>query len=54
MQTDGETVNVEFFGEHSQADVSAKDCFLYSERIPGRNTKQDKFVEAKYVNFSDD
>ena len=54
MAVDGETVNVEFFGDHSQLDVSAEDCVLYSERTHGRNAKQDLLVKAKKVNFSDD
>lgn len=54
MSLDDETVNVEFFGDHTQADVSPDECLLYSERMPGRNPKQEKFVEAKKVNISDD
>lgn len=50
-KVDDDTVNVEFFGDHSQADVSVEDCFLYSEKMPGRSSKQDKFLEAKNVNF---
>lgn len=49
MQIKGDLVNVEFFGDHTQADIPAKDCFLYSERLPGRNTKQENLILAKKV-----
>ncbi|XP_055306189.1 uncharacterized protein LOC129570556 [Sitodiplosis mosellana] len=47
MLINGKMVNVEFFGDHTQADIPAEDCFLYSERLPGRNTKKDEFITAK-------
>lgn len=34
MSINGNMVNVEFFGEHSQADVLAKHCVLYPKRRP--------------------
>ncbi|XP_055306172.1 MYND-type zinc finger-containing chromatin reader Zmynd8-like [Sitodiplosis mosellana] len=50
MSTDGQTVNVRFFGDETEADVPAESCFLYSETSPTRPTKQKrepkKFKEA--------
>ncbi|XP_055306233.1 MYND-type zinc finger-containing chromatin reader Zmynd8-like [Sitodiplosis mosellana] len=34
MSIDGQLVNVRFFGDHTQADVPASNCLLYSETDP--------------------
>lgn len=39
MSVDEDIVHVRFFGEHSNADVSASKCFLYSEHCP-ENSRQ--------------
>lgn len=40
IDTDDDTVNVEFFDEtHSQADIPADKIMLYSEKLPGNQTK---------------
>lgn len=41
--------NVEFFGDHSQADVPVKDCLLYANHMPGRKTKKLSIIQAKMV-----
>lgn len=46
MSVDGNMVNVEFFGDHKQADVLASNCFLYSTRYPGKIGKNDALQDA--------
>lgn len=43
-------VNVVFFYDHSQDDILAENCFLYADRMPGRNAKSDDFKKAQQVN----
>lgn len=51
MAIRGDTVNVSFFGDHSQFDISVDNCFLYADRLPGRKTKSGEFKEAVAVRF---
>ncbi|XP_055301677.1 MYND-type zinc finger-containing chromatin reader Zmynd8-like [Sitodiplosis mosellana] len=39
MSIDGCKANVEFFGDHTQNDVSLANCFLYSEQFQGKSPK---------------
>lgn len=49
MSVNGNLVNVEFFGEHSQADVPAKLCILYPKRRPVESKKSTPIMVALRV-----
>lgn len=50
MSIDDQQVNVRFFGDHTHADVSAKNCFLYSKKIPkASQTKTPEYRAALKV-----
>lgn len=42
MSIDGQSINVRFFGDHTNAAVSDKNCYFFSEEKPmkARNTSQ--------------
>lgn len=42
-------VSVEFFGDHSQSLVEANNCLLYSNRLPGRRSKNEDYKQAVEV-----
>lgn len=45
-------VNVVYFGEHSQENVLATNCILYTDRLPGKMTKNMQVQKAKEVNIA--
>lgn len=52
MSTCGDKVNVEFFGDHSQADVSFKQCTLYRKNTT-KPVKKDAKKSAPYKLYND-
>lgn len=51
MSVEGHLVNVEFFGDHSQAFVESDKCLLYAVRLPGRKVKSDEYKHAMKVRW---
>lgn len=51
MSTEGSIVNVQFFGEHTEADVAVTKCFFYSEAYPSAKPpkKSNAYKLAKEV-----
>lgn len=50
ISIDGSRVHVRFFPEHTSADLSASQCFLYSEEYPGKRKELPNSMEkAKEV-----
>ena len=39
ISIDGEKAHILFFGDHNQADIELKDCFLYSEHFHSKTSK---------------
>lgn len=39
MSVDRDKAHILFFGDHTQADVEFKDCFLYTEHFHGEKSK---------------
>lgn len=39
MSIDGDKAHILFFGDHNQADVELKDCYLYSEKFHSKNAR---------------
>lgn len=49
MTIKNKTINVEFFGEHTQADIPAENCFLYSKKYPDKKQNDPDFDDAMEV-----
>jgi hypothetical protein len=43
---DDDLIDVRFFGQHDRAWVMIKDCFLYSEEMPGAPPKRNNQLAA--------
>lgn len=55
MSIDGDTANIEFFGDHTQNDIPLKKCYLYSETFVKQNPKnrgRNDAIEVIYHNSS--
>lgn len=48
MEINGNTALVEFFGDHTQADVPLKSCFLYSESFESQNRSNDAKIKRAF------
>lgn len=46
MTMNDTTANLQFFGDHTQADVLLEDCFLYSNRFTAKNLMDRKLNVA--------
>lgn len=51
MAVNGQSVSVNFFGDHSLADVPATDCFLYSESDMNTLSPSKEIVVSFFVIF---
>lgn len=53
MSIKGNTANVAFFGDHTQADVPVNKCILYAKRNPIQNARPSEYNNALQVRPKD-
>lgn len=51
MSIHGNVADVEFFGDHTQADIPMANCYLYSKQYPGKSKNDKSLGEAQKVQF---